>query len=347
MSNTINIIFDNAPSAHKLGILKDLSECNSLLIIHLPRIIDQIHFSQLSLKDDPFFDKRLSIEPTSSNEYIKGEIYKFLTKKLKYSYFEKAKVIHSFIDFKRLVIVNYLQKIIKFYARELEFIPHYEPLRLNDFFVIPRLIKFSLSMFYQKIFLKTDSIYIFSFLNSFIYKLFFKNIYFYPYKHIENNNDIQENILQNKLINKNVLNIIYVGKLIDRKNPLLLVKALKEIKFKVNLSIFGEGYLSKDINKIKNSITNNNLKIYLNANMENKKVLELMKQNDLLVLPSKFDGFGFVVYEALRNGLYVIVSDQVGAKDIISRNGAIFSSGNYSELNNLLNLQFIKRFQMT
>ena len=68
-----------------------------------------------------------------------------------------------------------------------------------------------------------------------------------------------------------------------------------------------------------------------------------MKENDLLVLPSKFDGFGFVVYEALRNGIYVIVSDQVGAKDIIGRNGAIFSSGDYSELNNLLNLQFIKK----
>ena len=39
MCKTINIVFDNAPSAHKLGILKDISEDESLLIIHLRLMI--------------------------------------------------------------------------------------------------------------------------------------------------------------------------------------------------------------------------------------------------------------------------------------------------------------------
>ena len=343
MCKTINIVFDNAPSAHKLGILKDISEGESLLIIHLPRRNDQIHFSQSSLIDDPFFDKRLCIDPTYSDKYVRKLIYDFLAEKLKSNYFENAKVIYSFIDLKRLVIANYLKKIIKIYCRNSEFIAHYEPLRLNDFLTIPRLIKFSISVIYQKIFLKTNTIYLFSFLNSYIYKLFFKNIYFHSYKQLEDNNHLQKNLFENKYLSENILNVIYVGQLIDRKNPLLLIKALKGIKFKVNLSIYGEGYLYKQIDKIKKSIRNTNLKIFLNGNLENAKIINLIKENDLLVLPSKFDGFGFVVYEALRNGIYVIVSDQVGAKDIIGRNGAIFSSGDYSELNNLLNLQFIKK----
>ena len=70
-----------------------------------------------------------------------------------------------------------------------------------------------------------------------------------------------------------------------------------------------------------------------------------MKINDCLVLPSKFDGFGFVISEAIDNNLFSIVSDQVGAKDLIklSSLGTVFSANSKSELKNQLNLHFIRR----
>jgi glycosyltransferase involved in cell wall biosynthesis len=55
---------------------------------------------------------------------------------------------------------------------------------------------------------------------------------------------------------------------------------------------------------------------------------------DALVLPSRADGFGFVVAEAMASGLPAIVSSATGARDLIAHgtSGWIFESGNDEEL---------------
>ncbi len=59
-----------------------------------------------------------------------------------------------------------------------------------------------------------------------------------------------------------------------------------------------------------------------------------MAQYDLLILPSRHDGWGVVVNEALLQGVPVIASDRVGAKCLIESSGAglIFKSENTEEL---------------
>ena len=65
-----------------------------------------------------------------------------------------------------------------------------------------------------------------------------------------------------------------------------------------------------------------------------------------MVLPSKFDGFGFVVSEAISAKVFTIVSSQVGAKDLITNGkvGAVFKNNSLSELQNLLNLHYMRNF---
>ena len=60
---------------------------------------------------------------------------------------------------------------------------------------------------------------------------------------------------------------------------------------------------------------------------------QIMSEADVLVAPSIwYETFGFTVLEALSYGVPVIVSDHVGAKDIIDDNGKVVKAGNVQEL---------------
>lgn len=59
----------------------------------------------------------------------------------------------------------------------------------------------------------------------------------------------------------------------------------------------------------------------------------IMNEADILVAPSIwYETFGFTVLEALSYGVPVIVSDHVGAKDIVDDNGIVVKTGNVQEL---------------
>ena len=64
---------------------------------------------------------------------------------------------------------------------------------------------------------------------------------------------------------------------------------------------------------------------------------KIMSEADMLVAPSLwYETFGFTVLEALSYGVPVIVSNHVGAKDVIGDNGYIVESGNIQELKNAI-----------
>ena len=58
----------------------------------------------------------------------------------------------------------------------------------------------------------------------------------------------------------------------------------------------------------------------------------------MLVLPSRWDGWGMVVNEAFSVGVPVIVSDHCGAADLVRSgvNGYVFRSGDASDLHHCL-----------
>ena len=64
---------------------------------------------------------------------------------------------------------------------------------------------------------------------------------------------------------------------------------------------------------------------------------KIMNEADILVAPSIwYETFGFTVLEALSYGVPVIVSNHVGAKDIVGNNGVIVEAGNVNELKNAI-----------
>ena len=74
--------------------------------------------------------------------------------------------------------------------------------------------------------------------------------------------------------------------------------------------------------------------------LEVRNLHKRFDKTDVLVAPSIwYETFGFTVLEALSYGVPVIVSDHVGAKDIIGDNGVIVKAGDVSELKNAIDIQ--------
>ena len=62
-----------------------------------------------------------------------------------------------------------------------------------------------------------------------------------------------------------------------------------------------------------------------------EKIIKLYLASDLYIMLSKFDTFGNVVLEAMAAGLPVIISSNVGAKDLVQEGGNGFIISNTSD----------------
>jgi glycosyltransferase involved in cell wall biosynthesis len=67
-------------------------------------------------------------------------------------------------------------------------------------------------------------------------------------------------------------------------------------------------------------------------------VLELMREHDILLFPSLFEGFGLVITEAMSQGTPVITTDRTAGPDLIEhgRNGWLVEAGSTASLRALL-----------
>ena len=93
-------------------------------------------------------------------------------------------------------------------------------------------------------------------------------------------------------------NILFAGRYADQKDPLLALNIAKELKqrnFSFKLRMFGDGPLKEDIKKYQK---NNNLDDVVEINEFSNNIYEEMSKSDLLLLTSKYEGFGLVMGEA-------------------------------------------------
>ena len=74
MKYGLNIIFDNAPSSHKEGFIKNMAIDNDILIIHLPNKNDKLHPSEIYLKNRLYKSSRFYLNSESSIKTLKIKI---------------------------------------------------------------------------------------------------------------------------------------------------------------------------------------------------------------------------------------------------------------------------------
>ena len=111
--------------------------------------------------------------------------------------------------------------------------------------------------------------------------------------------------------------VVFVGKLEQRKNVDLLLRALSEISRPWRLTIIGDGPSADALKATASNLGIGATVDFLGA-QDNRAAREEITLSDLLVLPSRFDGWGAVVNEALHAGVPVVLSSAVGSADLLA-----------------------------
>ena len=118
--------------------------------------------------------------------------------------------------------------------------------------------------------------------------------------------------------------IIFAGYVSLRKGVITLLKALQKLRRKDwRVDFYGgvAGEAKQDIDGYSGETP-----LYFHGPVGQHDLAEKMREASILVLPSLEEGFGLVVAQALSCGTPTVVSDAVGAKDLIKNreNGSVF-----------------------
>ncbi len=205
-------------------------------------------------------------------------------------------------------------------------------------------------------FLRTDLSKLFKILIKYIYKFADKIICLSDY--VYENTKFNVNICDSKIIriynpinikdftnkkvvkyndNSNNFNLLFVGRLSKQKNPKLFIDTLLKLNFdKFTATIVGDGeYYSYLLGYIKN----NNLSGKINIVRSTNKIQKYYNQADILVLTSRWEGFGHVIIESIASGTPVIALDCPGSINELVKDdyGWIVSGNNSAKIANLIN----------
>lgn len=132
---------------------------------------------------------------------------------------------------------------------------------------------------------------------------------------------------------RDALRIVYAGQLTLRKGLRIAFDALREVRHSRPVVFDLYGTVQPDIVPTLAKIAHEPW-IHLHPPVDREKLAGIFRQATLLLLPSWEEAFGLVVPQALNCGLPCIVSDRVGAADLIEqhRNGSIFPVGESAAL---------------
>ncbi len=119
-------------------------------------------------------------------------------------------------------------------------------------------------------------------------------------------------------------NILFVGRLIERKGGIYALEAFRDLAKKydnIRLLIAGEGPLQEEYKKFTKE---NNLEdmIYFLGIVKHSEIAKLYQKSHIFILPSLSEALGNVTQEALASGLPIITTD-TGAAELMEGNGFI------------------------
>lgn len=125
--------------------------------------------------------------------------------------------------------------------------------------------------------------------------------------------------LHKKRCDKNIIKLVFTGKLSRAKGVFELVKAVdilqSKIKERIELILIGGSSSEKEEKELNKLITESKVKIIKTGILKQNEIAKIYNSSDIFVLPSYFEGLPLVIPEAISCGMKVISSDLVGIKE--------------------------------
>jgi glycosyltransferase involved in cell wall biosynthesis len=138
-----------------------------------------------------------------------------------------------------------------------------------------------------------------------------------------------------------VFELIYLGQCVDRKGLDIALRALAGITgLKWRLHVIGSGPAAQPWRSLAEDL-GIGARVSFTAALPYQDAMARLAKSDLLLLPSRYDGWGAVVNEALMLGVPVVCSDSCGAKDLLEESwrGEVFRSGSAAALRTILEVR--------
>lgn len=132
---------------------------------------------------------------------------------------------------------------------------------------------------------------------------------------------------------RNPMQIVYAGQLSLRKGLRIAFAAMEQVYASSPVEFQLYGTVSREMHSTLASAADRPW-LRLHSPVDQARLGDIFRHAALLVLPSWEEAFGLVVVQALSCGLPCVVSDRVGAADLIEhrRNGSIFPAGDHDAL---------------
>lgn len=147
-----------------------------------------------------------------------------------------------------------------------------------------------------------------------------------------------ESIITDKKTSSDTCQIVWVGRMVDFKRPLLALRAMRRLPTRYKLTMIGSGKLFA---KVSLYTKRHAIAVDLRAEATHSEVIDAMARSHILLSTSdKGEGWGAVINEGMSSGCAVVCSDEIGCINTLARrdNAIIFKSGSLSSLVNAIKL---------
>lgn len=117
------------------------------------------------------------------------------------------------------------------------------------------------------------------------------------------------------------LRLLFAGSLTPRKDPLVLLRAFAAVRDRARLTLAGPADRDpRYAAEVLSAASRHGSRVRITGQLRDDDLAAELDRHDVLVLPSRYEGFGMAVVEALSHGL-AVVATRAGALPEILRDG--------------------------